>query len=109
MPIYNLSHPINEKTLLFPGTRPIRHVPLSTISENGYRETGLTLTSHVGTHIDAPAHLLKAGRFLNEFPPEQFWDTAYIFDARHVNEKIQPEAFEPFADKFQKIGMLLLF
>ena len=109
MPVYNLSHPINKKTLLFPGTPPIRLAALSTIQENGYRETGLTLTSHVGTHIDAPAHLLETGLFLDEFPPEKFWDTAYIFDARHIRKKIKPEEFDPFIDKLQTAGMLLFF
>jgi kynurenine formamidase len=109
MAIYNLSHPINEKILLFPGTRPLRHESLNTIQKNGYRETGLTLTSHVGTHIDAPAHLLETGRFLDDFPPEKFWNTAYIFDARHISGEIGPEAFEPFIDKLNPAGILLIF
>ncbi|MCK5738123.1 cyclase family protein [bacterium] len=109
MTVYNLSHPINEKSLLFPGTPPLRLAALSTIQKDGYRETSLTLTSHVGTHMDSPAHLLETGLFLDQFPPDKFWDTAYIFDAQHIKNTIEPEDFEPFIDKFQRAGMLLIF
>lgn len=34
--------------------------------------TDLRLTSHTGTHMDAPAHLLDGGAAIDELPPELF-------------------------------------
>jgi kynurenine formamidase len=33
----------------------------------------VTIHEHLGTHIDAPAHRIKGGRYLPEIPFEQYW------------------------------------
>jgi kynurenine formamidase len=36
------------------------------MDRHGFREKRLTLYSHTGTHIDAPAHMLPGGKTLDQ-------------------------------------------
>ena len=41
-------------------------------------KTGL----HVGTHVDAPAHMLQNGKWLDEYPVDRFFGNGVVIDAR---------------------------
>ena len=86
---YDLTHILQEDVLLFPGTPPLEIKSLNTITENGFAETQLTLTSHVGTHMDAPAHLIPDGKTLDGFSADRFWGNGYVVDCRHCENEIQ--------------------
>ena len=58
MRVYDLTHTISEDILVWPGTEQPRLSEGSTFERDGFRETRLELFSHVGTHMDAPAHML---------------------------------------------------
>lgn len=46
------------------------------------RHIKLSIITHTGTHIDAPFHMLKDGKTLNEFPLKTFMGEAVIIDVR---------------------------
>jgi kynurenine formamidase len=81
MQIIDLSHPISENTPVYPGTPSPVISEMCTVEKHGFREKNLTLTSHTSTHIDAPAHILKEGSFLDDFPISTFYGSAYVLDA----------------------------
>ena len=66
--LLDLSLPIGEHAPAYPGDPPPRLRPWATLEADGYRVTHLTLGSHQGTHLDAPAHFLKAGRSIDAVP-----------------------------------------
>lgn len=80
MKVIDLSHTIHAEMPLYPGTKPIKIKQLATVSEHGYNEKQFTITSHIGTHIDAPAHMLEQGKRLNELPVDSFCAYANIID-----------------------------
>lgn len=48
----------------------------ATVEEEGYRVTAISMGSHAGTHVDAPAHTEPRGRTIDEYPA-----SAFRFDA----------------------------
>jgi len=76
MRIIDLTHPLEPGMPVYPGTPPVKIEPLAAMEEDGFREARLHLTSHTGTHMDAPAHMLCGGKRLDELNPESFMGTA---------------------------------
>lgn len=105
--IYDLTHVLHEASLLFPGTPPLEFKRLNTIHANGFAETQLTFTSHVGTHVDAPAHLISGGKMLNDFPADRFWGAGFIVDCRGATEISQSFLAAKMAGKWPLDFLLL--
>ena len=57
---------------VWPGDPPLNAVPAADAGRDGCAVTRVTLGTHCGTHMDAPAHVLPGGRTLDRFPPERF-------------------------------------
>ena len=74
MKILDLTHLIEEAMPVYPETEPPKLTPSNTFEQHGFRETLLTMGSHTGTHMDAPAHMLRdvlsleAAEYLAAFP-----------------------------------------
>ena len=80
MTVLDLTHTISEDMPVYPGGLSPHLAEGASFEADGFRETLLSLPSHTGTHIDAPAHLLKDGKTLDRFPPEQFFGSALVID-----------------------------
>ena len=52
---------------MYPGTEPPTLSEATTVERDGFAETRLCFYSHTGTHIDAPAHMLRGGPTLDRF------------------------------------------
>ena len=89
----DLTHPISEDIQVYPGDTAPRIEPSATHEKNGYAALSLSMTSHSGTHIDAPYHVIPCGRKLSELPPSAFLGTACVIDCRRIPEggEITPE------------------
>jgi len=68
----DLSVSLNEKTPLYPGDPETKIIPAGTLEKDGYQDHYVSMGTHVGTHMDAPSHMLKDGKNLDQFPIEQF-------------------------------------
>lgn len=84
MRIIDLTQTIAPDMPVYPGTKPPRLEPANTYEENGFRETLLTLFSHTGTHMDAPAHLYAHRTTLDAFPAAQFVGKALVIDCTDI-------------------------
>ena len=84
MTVYDLTHPLTEGMPVYPGTPAPTFRPIAEVATDRYGERMLSLASHVGTHVDAPAHVLAGGLTLDAFPPEAFLGTALVLDCRHL-------------------------
>ena len=86
MTVFDLTHTIREKMPVFPGmSLPKLEKPFK-VEANGYAETLLTLLSHTGTHIDAPAHMQSTGKTLDSYPASSFIGKAIVIDVTGKNE-----------------------
>ncbi|MDR2147927.1 MAG: cyclase family protein [Tannerella sp.] len=82
MKIIDLTHPIAENMPMYPGTGAPTLRITNNYREHGFQETLISLYSHTGTHIDAPAHLFADGLTLDQYPAEQFVGKALVIDCR---------------------------
>ena len=96
MKVHDLTHLITEDILVWPGTPQPVLGEGSTMERDGFRETRLEIFSHVGTHMDAPAHMLPGASELDELPASAFVGSAWVLDASAYGGKIPPEALDGF-------------
>ncbi|EJD08173.1 putative cyclase [Fomitiporia mediterranea MF3/22] len=61
MRIYDLSHKLDSNTQIYPGDPSVCFHKHTTVQNDGFAVTGLSLGSHSGTHIDAPCHFFEDG------------------------------------------------
>ena len=62
MKIIDLTLTISDKIPTFPGSPKPHFIEWETIPKDGYNLELLFLSSHTGTHIDAPFHFVKNGK-----------------------------------------------
>lgn len=113
MKIVDLTHPISANMPVYPGTEQPVITTGCSIDEIGFLEKKITFYSHTGTHIDAPAHLLKGHSTLDMLPIEQFHGPALMLDfdnstASTTTNTIGIKELEPYKDKIKDVDFLLL-
>lgn len=86
MKLVDLTMDIDEEAPVYPGDPKPEITQFATIPENGWNEKRLTFSSHFGTHIDAPFHMLTNGKKLTDFHIEKFIGEAVVIDARNHKE-----------------------
>ena len=65
--------------------------------------------SHVGTHIDSPAHMIKDGKFLNEFQVSKFIGTAMVLNFSNQRIKvIELEEIKVYENKIRSVDFVIL-
>ncbi len=72
MAIVDLSVLINEATPVYPGDPATKIQPAGNIKKDGYLDHYVSIGTHVGTHVDAPAHMIEGGKTLNYIPIDKF-------------------------------------
>jgi arylformamidase len=70
--LIDLSVDLNEKTPVYPGDPETKINPAGIFETSGYQDHYVCMGTHVGTHMDAPSHMISGGKNLNEFPIEKF-------------------------------------
>lgn len=76
----DLSQPLETGMPVYPGSDPVRIDQENTVPAGGSRVSSLDFETHVGTHVDAPSHMLADGATLSDLPL-----SAFVFDARVVD------------------------
>ncbi len=82
MKVVDLSWPVTDGMVVFPGDVSPSVKTGATMEENGWRTKLLSMSSHTGTHMDAPAHMIADGKYMDELPNETFFGFALIADVR---------------------------
>ena len=114
MKTFDLTYTITENMPVFPGTELPTLNQAFTINKNDYAETRLTLFSHVGTHMDAPAHMIQGGKTLDAYEVDTFVGKAFVLDISTypigVGEWcIQLEMLKAYEQQIKQIEFLILF
>lgn len=84
MKVIDLTQMISNDMPVFPGTEPAKLEVVNTYEKDGFRETLFHISSHTGTHMDAPYHLFAERTKLDELPAAQFVGKALVIDCREV-------------------------
>lgn len=79
--IIDLTHIMTEDMPVYPGCA---HPGLSVVFEYDCQVTQLDISSHTGTHMDAPGHLFPERTMLDQFPASQFCGPALVIDCTEL-------------------------
>jgi arylformamidase len=83
--IIDITRPLSENIVTYPGDIP----PVFRKEDHGhYLITNLHLSTHTGTHIDAPVHYLKTGETIDTIPFSHVMGTCRVLDVTHAGTSI---------------------
>lgn len=106
--VYDIGVPLGA-TPVYPGDPLCSMVWLSKLEDGAsYNLSALNLSSHAGAHLDAPAHQLKGGKTIDQYPLSRFILPAQVIsvDCNGADDPIPPSALQDL--KINK-GEALLF
>ncbi len=70
--LLDLTVTFDAKTPVVPGDPATEIRPAGTLEKDGFHDHYVCAATHVGTHIDAPSHMIAGGKNLDQMPIEQF-------------------------------------
>lgn len=104
--LIDLSHPLEHGQLNFPFDPKISVLTHNTVASIGYNITQISLSTHQGTHLDAPFHFYDDGKTVDQMRLEQFYGPASLVDLA-PGKRLAPKTpltvdmFKPHAKKFR--------
>lgn len=85
MRIIDISVPIRTNMLVYEGDAPVTVTPREDGPSDGrYRISDLVLSTHTGTHVDAPSHFLVNGTHADALPFDALIGAAHVIDATSI-------------------------
>ena len=78
MKLIDLTMTISTRTPNFPASPKPQFIPWSNLKEDGYNLELLFLSTHTGTHLDAPCHFVKDGLGIDQIPLDRLVGKATI-------------------------------
>ena len=112
MKVIDLTLTISENIPTFPGSPQPNFISWENIEKDGYNLELLFLSSHTGTHIDAPFHFVKNGKKIHEIAPERLVNEAVLIRiGKNSNRSISKTDIQNFEQKNGKIenGSTVIF
>ena len=100
MKFVDLSHPISNDMSTYPSDPDISIAREKEIDKHGSLLHCLTMGTHTGTHLDAPAHIISGGKTLDDVPLSSFTgktvkvDLNSISDLGNFGEKVDGIIFD---------------
>ena len=87
MKIIDLTLTVSSKIPTFPGSPQPSFISWEKIKEDSYNLELLFLSSHTGTHLDAPYHFLEKGAKIHEISLKKMVSEAILIESRKKNNK----------------------
>jgi arylformamidase len=83
----DLTHFIEKDMPVWPGDQRPIITEAMTIEKDMCSLQSIRFTTHLGTHIDAPSHIIKGGMTVDQIPLETLIGKAFVLDFSHKGEK----------------------
>lgn len=106
--LIDLTRILNERITVYPDTVGPKFEVLNTVEKDGFAELKMSMDLHSGTHIDAPCHMLKNTKSLDQFPIDKFVGKAIVIPC-HDKQEIDLKYLQTFEDKIKQIDFILFF
>jgi len=86
--IYDITRPLQNGMPFYPGdTKPV----FSLLDSGDFQITQMSICSHTGTHIDAPAHYIKNGTPIDQIAINVMCGPCRVLDIRECGSVISPK------------------
>jgi len=86
MRIIDLTMPVGTQTPRFLSDPEPTFKQIAFIDKEGWNSHLISFHTHLGTHIDAPYHMLAGGRMTSDYPIEKLVGSAVLIDVRGQKE-----------------------
>jgi len=104
MKIIDLTLTVSDEIPTFPGSPQPSFIPWENVKEDGYNLELLFLSTHTGTHMDAPYHFLEKGAKIHEISLKKLVsETVLIKSKKKGGESITKTDIQKFEKKYGKI------
>jgi len=110
--VHDLTLPVSEKIPTFPGSPAPHFIEWNSLEQEDYNLELIFLSTHTGTHIDAPYHFVKSGKKIHELDPSRFLQNAILIRIKSKpNYSITKSDIVSFEKKHGKIpsGATIIF
>lgn len=110
MKFIDLTREINNNTQVCPCDKVPVVEDYATTEEEGVNVKFMKMGTHTSTHIDAPYHISKEGRNLNDFPVERFIGKGIVLDFSDRGEiyEITREDIMAHAEELKQVDYAIL-
>jgi arylformamidase len=88
--IIDITLPLNEKTIVYPGNPPVTFEHFGSASGSSFN-TKISMSSHSGTHMDAPAHAFKDGSGVDKIDLSKVIGPCRVLDFSSAKTEITVE------------------
>lgn len=78
----DLTHTFNQTMPVYPGDPVPKLEQTAFIGDHGYNEFHLSTGMHIGTHMDAPLHMVSDGGLISEVEAARFFGRGRLIEAR---------------------------
>ncbi len=82
MIILELTLTISNKIPTFPGSPQPKFIPWENVGDDGYNLELLFMSTHTGTHMDAPYHFLEKGAKIHEISLKKLVSEAVLIKSK---------------------------
>jgi len=104
MKILDLTLTISDKIPTFPGSPKPNFIQWENLKDDGYNLELLFLSSHTGTHLDAPYHFIENGLKIHEIGLTRLVrEAVLIMSKKKANQSITKNDIQEFEKKHGKI------
>ena len=110
MKVIDLTHTIKPDMPMYPGSAQPEISTVADYDADRYRESLLSVFSHTGTHMDAPAHIIPGGTALDLVEPSSFIGTAAVIDCSGPDGgKIESAFLERYKKVLESVDFVLFY
>jgi arylformamidase len=86
--IFDISWPISTATTGYKDRHIVEFTQTRTFDKDGMRDSTMHLSSHTGTHVDAPAHFIRDGLTIDEIKLNRLVGPCIVLDLMEVVDGI---------------------
>ena len=105
MKIVDLTLTVSDEIPTFPSSPQPSFIPWENVKEDGYNLELLFLSTHTGTHMDAPYHFLEKGAKIHEISLKKLVSEAVLIKSKKKGgESITKTDIQKFEKKHGKIA-----
>jgi kynurenine formamidase len=83
----DLTFPLEEAMPVWPGDSRPEFREVKSLEQDGYVVQSIRFSNHLGTHLDAPSHIVKGGMTLDRIPLETLIGKAVLIDFSYKGKK----------------------
>lgn len=87
MKIIDLSQPLFDKMPVYPGDPEVSIKEIHILQKEGWNLRQVTVSTHIGTHVNAPYHMTTHGKTLDDLPLERFIGNTVLYEAGMIFQK----------------------